>query len=623
MKFYKKIASKISLLLIISILSLNLSFFAAPQRAQATWPTIDAPTIGQWATDIVKWIKDHWWEYAKMALEKIAKAAARQAIMQMTQYTVDWINGKDPLGKPAFISDPGKFFNDAMDEGIGDFIQSNPDLNFLCDPFKFQVSLALQLGYGGGFKDRIGCTLTDINKNIQGAIDNSGVVLNGQTVTNRGMSNFESNGGWMKFLENSTQPQNNPRGAYLISQYELEAQLTQQKTNKTIELAAGDLAIGFKRCYDTYKDAQTGNPVGPEKSAEYTVGAGETLGNRPSPPRGAQWRTEQHCVLRTPGGTIKDMLSAKANSDLAQTTLQTLSDGVDMIFNALMAQMFNKLKEKMKQGQLSDATPADQAYSSTLSGSISQASAEFDAAMQNYNSQDIGAGLGEYMPGYSTPNLPPNPVNPYPSTTTTRVSSSTLGSGSGSGSYSSAGGAFDQAKNNSTILLNSLSTSESAYQTNYLIAQKVLTEGRAVFATSSLCNVNYNRSTSISRSLLIRSNVITNIDGVPDSGRTIANLPWNLPVVNAALAISNAHMEILQTAGSAVSSASTIAAITTAMIPVNSTSFNTDPQSQLVPSIKTWLSGVKRMYDSTICPINLTRVLQINSVGSTTATSTP
>ena len=39
----------------------------------------------------------------------------------------------------------------------------------------------------------------------------------------------------------------------------------------------------------------------------------------------------------------------------------------------------------------------------------------------------------------------------------------------------------------------------------------------------------------------------------------------------------------------------------------------------MVENIKTWLRGVRGMYNSTICPIDLTGVLQI----TTAATSTP
>ena len=176
---------------------------------------------------------------------------------------------------------------------------------------------------------------------------------------------------------------------------------------------------------------------------------------------------------------------------------------------------------------------------------------------------------------------------------------------------------LSQAKNNANILLSSLSNSESAYENNYMIIQNILTQARAVFATSSICNINYNRNDSILRSFLIRANVITNIDGTFNSDRTIASVPWNLSAITAALADSYANMDIINRADSLVASAGSINAITDAMIPVNSTSFNTDPQSELVTNVKIWLSGVKNLYNSSICPIDLTKILQITSATST------
>ena len=36
----------------------------------------------------------------------------------------------------------------------------------------------------------------------------------------------------------------------------------------------------------------------------------------------------------------------------------------------------------------------------------------------------------------------------------------------------------------------------------------------------------------------------------------------------------------------------------------------------MVENIKTWLRGVRNMYNSLLCPIDLTKTLQINSVPS-------
>jgi hypothetical protein len=183
--------------------------------------------------------------------------------------------------------------------------------------------------------------------------------------------------------------------------------------------------------------------------------------------------------------------------------------------------------------------------------------------------------------------------------------------------YNGGYGILEQVKNNANTLISSLMKSELAYQNNYMIAKNVLTSGKNVFATSSACNINYNRIDYVLRSKLIRANVITNIEGTQNSDRTIASIPWTLEVIKAALADSNLKITILNKATSDVSSASGFTAVTDAMIPVNSTAFNTDSQAKMVENIKTWLRGVQNMYNTKLCPIDLTEVLKITSATST------
>lgn len=611
----KKITKKISFLLIVSILSLNLSFLAIPQRAHATWPSFD---YGNLAGSIGRWISDNWKTFAKEIAAQIARAAAKRMMLAVTASTVDWINkgGLDgQAGQPAYIADFNKFMTGeggVLDSAIGDFIEGS-ELGFLCDPFKLQVSLALQIGVGSSnFVNKIGCTLSGVNRNINRAINTAGVSIDLSTtsaplgtlvsVDGRAVTEFERSGGWYGWLNDNLSPQNNPVGAYLIAKAELDARLSEKVESNKAEISQGGGSLSFKECYDIYRDA-SGNQVG-NRSQTYTVGVGAGRDSRPSVPRGLT--AIQNCEVKTPGSAITAMLGFKATQDQRVNELSVvMSDGIDAIIGAAMNYYINKGLNQLKKGVLHNDTAANTAEQNALAGRISSLSGQYSNAVAQ-------AGAGQAMatnyPGLPSITMPPPIDIPIePSTTTTSTTTNNTGTGSGFG------GAFDQARNNSIVLINSLSRSESEYQNNYLIAQNVLISGRDVFASSSVCNVNYNRTSSILRSIMIRNNVLTNIDGTPNSDRTIASIPWNLPAINAALAISNANMTTLSTAASAVNSASNIDAITTAMIPVNSTNFNTDPQSTLVTNIKTWLTGVQGMYNSTICPINLTSVMSINS----------
>ncbi|MEK7072597.1 MAG: hypothetical protein AAB969_03435, partial [Patescibacteria group bacterium] len=129
MNLQKSFTKKISLLLIISILSLNMSFLATPQKAQAVWGvgdiTFDPANFGQMI-----------WEFGVKVVETtikaMIKALARRLVSTITEATVAWINsGFD--GNPAYVSDFNKFLTGpggVGDQVIGDFFKDS-SLGFL------------------------------------------------------------------------------------------------------------------------------------------------------------------------------------------------------------------------------------------------------------------------------------------------------------------------------------------------------------------------------------------------------------------------------------------------------------------------------------------------------------
>lgn len=623
MNFKNSFTKKISFILIVSILSLNLSFLAVPKQAEATWPSFD---YGNFGRGVVEFIKTNYKDYLKAALASMAKALARQLILKVTASTVDWING-GMQGNPAYLADFNKFMTGeggVIDRTVGDFV-SQTGMNFLCDPFKAQVSLALQVGYNGfKFKDQIGCTLTNINRNINNAIKTAGVGvnLNGINLTRNDAGNNTSNaqnlsdlgntaenltwGGWSDFLDQNVKPQNNAIGSYLIAKSELDQQVQAQIDAKKTDVANGGGAESFQVCTDQYFD-KDGNNI--DESKPYNVGTGENT--RPKDP-GYGGETQRQCTVKTPGSAITAMLGFKATQDQRMNELTgALADGIDAIFSALVGQILTRALTQVQKGVLDNGKDT-QAQNNAAISSLNTAALTAQSAALNaqgvINDNSYLSSLSDGNPIPSITNAPNILVLPQSTTSTSSLPTQTFGTG---------GGALDQARNNSIVLINSLSKSEFAFQNNYLTAQNILTRARDIFASSSLCNINFGRTSSVLRSVLIRANVTTNIEGIASSDRTIASIPWNLPVVSANASTSNAHMLVLSTAANTVNSAPTIADITTAMIPVNSTNFNTDPQTTLVPNIKTWLSGVQGMYNSTICPIDLTNVMKINSATST------
>jgi len=646
MNLQKNITKKISFILIVSILSLNLSFLTISKKAEAQIPTTDVTHI---AATVGKTIWDTVLEAATTFLANIAKVMARKIIEMVAKDTVDWINGVDANGNavknPAFIADFNKFLTGeggVVDQTIGNFFQSEPGLAFLCEPFRVNVIASLKLGYGQSFAQQIGCTLTnsisnktltvDVNGNsYTTGLSNNAVDANGNPYTT-GVNNVTDTGGWKDFLQTTVQPQNNPIGAYLMAQSELDARISSATGSLTLNLTANQGALSFVRCVDTYYPEQPLDAYGEvpmqkpsdfnpsadnsSKSEEYTKDF-----DRPSPPPG-MIISDQECNVKTPGSAITSMLGAKATSDQRMNELiGSLSNGIDNILNALTASLIAKATGQLKNGVLSNNPKSAQTYDTALNQVAADAAAAAKKKMQYAVSIAPQDGSADII----DTSLPPvdwswDPTPPTSGDATINPNVPVVQPGPYTQPQGTGGGALGTVKNNAITLLNSLAISEMAYQNNYKTAKNILIGARNVFATSSVCNLLSNRSDGTTRYYLITSNVLTNIDGTNDSNRLIGSIPWNLMVIDVALATSSAKMAILDKAASDVNSAPSIGDVTDAMIPVNSNFFDTDSQPKLIENIKFWLAGtadkpagVQHMYNSSMCPIDLTDVLKIDS----------
>ena len=141
MKLQKNFIKKISCLLIISLLSLNLTFLTVPKKANALFGAGDIvfdPGV------FARLTLDYGIKVTEKFISQAIKAAALKIIKMMTQATVDWIN-QGFEGNPAYISNLGDFLGGeggVADQTIGDFFANEPGLAFLCEPFQLQVKLA-------------------------------------------------------------------------------------------------------------------------------------------------------------------------------------------------------------------------------------------------------------------------------------------------------------------------------------------------------------------------------------------------------------------------------------------------------------------------------------------------
>ena len=193
-KMFWKRSLSISLILSLTLTNL-LPIFA--YKAEAQWVVIDPALVGlTTAENTRKTVKD--------VLDSVAMFAARLAIQQVVNSTVNWAqSGFD--GNPAYVVDPEQYFLDLGDGIAGQYIEGNSDLNFLCSPFQTQVRLALRHQYLNELQYQ--CTLTDVVQNLDAFY-----------------SDF-SQGGWDAWFVMTQTAGGNPYGAYLEAQADLDSRI--------------------------------------------------------------------------------------------------------------------------------------------------------------------------------------------------------------------------------------------------------------------------------------------------------------------------------------------------------------------------------------------------------------
>jgi len=244
------------------------------QVAQATLSVFDPIDFVLEQDDLIK----------ELALDKVAFMVAKQAVSDMTNSIVQWINSGFE-GSPMFVTDLEGYLTGIADQIAGQFIQGS-DLGFLCSPFKLDVQLVLQQSYSQRFQQRSSCTL-------------SGVVGNMEQFLSGANGSF-SQGGWNGWFQLTQRQQNNPFGSYQLAQAELRARIVNARGQELELLRFGDGFLSSKEC--TTK-----------------AGTGEEV-----------------CTVVTPGQTIADQLNKSLGA--GQDALIE-ADEINEIISALMGQL--------------------------------------------------------------------------------------------------------------------------------------------------------------------------------------------------------------------------------------------------------------------------------------------
>jgi hypothetical protein len=249
-------------------------FFISPQKTEAFY------------TDVLNTAKEY-------GLDTIVSIVVKKMISQITADTVKWINSGFQ-GNPAYVTDPGAFFLDIGDSQVSRMLSKNGALNRLCSPFRANVRLSLVKNYLRDTNEPdYSCTLSKI-------------VANYDQFT----GDF-SQGGWGGWFEMTQNDSNNPYGAYVQSETDMNKKIDNQVKKYTDQLNRGVGFLNMEKCLGT-------EVLVPSTGKKYCEGATQTV---------------------TPGSVIQGQLQKVLPSGLDRIVA---ADEIDELITALLNQLISK-----------------------------------------------------------------------------------------------------------------------------------------------------------------------------------------------------------------------------------------------------------------------------------------
>lgn len=237
----KKIKKIFGSFLFVFVLSITL--FAVPQKGYAFWGIADV-SFDPWnfvqnnitavstgitaGSGTVTAVMTTGSKVKEFILDPAARVAMRTIIQRVTAQTVNWANSGFK-GNPAFVTNPKQFFLNVGDNVASNFLSSS-GVNQLCTPFRSKVRLALVKNYISE-EQNFSCTLSILKNNYtQFAKDFTG--------------------GWDAWFEVTQNTQNNPYGAYMAAEDELNARLAEEKNKYQQQIDQGRGFLSWERCPD-------------------------------------------------------------------------------------------------------------------------------------------------------------------------------------------------------------------------------------------------------------------------------------------------------------------------------------------------------------------------------------
>jgi hypothetical protein len=325
-------------------------------------------------------------------LDRAATMVAKQLLHMMTVSVVNWINSGFK-GSPAFLQNPAGFFLDAADQITGAFIANSGPLSALCSPFSIDIRLQLALSLGlpqsSLSNQRYTCTLSKIIQAQQNG-PNINVSANGKTLvagsvaalaTGHGtiagfMKGDFSQGGWPAFISLTTEPQNNPYGAYLTAQGDLQSQIDAKHASINADLSMGAGFMSWQSC----QDLGTIDPNDPNSDTQFAQADALSAGN---PSVSTTMNKDgtvmyQKCTTQTPGSVISGTLQKQLNVPADELEL---ANNINAVINALVTQLTSQLLSKGL-GMLSSGSGSSPAYTAQVSASLQKQQAAANQSTQ-------------------------------------------------------------------------------------------------------------------------------------------------------------------------------------------------------------------------------------------------
>lgn len=254
----------------------------------------------------------------------LVKYIAQTTLRGITQSVVNWINN-DFRGSPSFVTNPEGFLSNLANKVIGKTISEIDPL--WCEPFRLQMNTAFGVGYGfKGAEEELGCKLTDVIANVQGAYDS---FVGG---------NF-TQGGWKSWISITGNQQSNGYGAYLNTVNKIDASIITAGGREIKLLDWGQGFRSWRKCEIPgpeviATDRHGANILDPDDPYKYVM--------KPGP-------CEKEGPIETPGSIIQDNLKQALGSDLMGLNF------ADEI-NEIIAALANKMVQKVMTSGLGGST---------------------------------------------------------------------------------------------------------------------------------------------------------------------------------------------------------------------------------------------------------------------------